>query len=37
MLADKESMAQRPRFYFPGALYRLISRGNQKRGIFLGG
>jgi len=28
-------MARRPRIYFPGALYHVIARGNQKQGIFL--
>jgi putative transposase len=27
-------MARRPRVYFPGALYHVISRGNQKQTIF---
>jgi putative transposase len=27
-------MARRPRIYFPGALYHVISRGNQKQTIF---
>ena len=28
-------MARRPRVYFPGALYHVIARGNQKQSIFL--
>jgi len=28
-------MARRPRIYFPGALYHVIARGNQKQDIFL--
>ncbi len=28
-------MARRPRIYFPGALYHVIARGNQKQNIFL--
>jgi len=28
-------MARRPRVYFPGAFYHVISRGNQKQTIFL--
>jgi putative transposase len=27
-------MARRPRVYFPGALYHIIARGNQKQTIF---
>lgn len=28
-------MARKPRIHFPGALYHVISRGNQKQDIFL--
>jgi REP element-mobilizing transposase RayT len=28
-------MARKPRVHFPGALYHVISRGNQKQNIFL--
>jgi putative transposase len=28
-------MARKPRIYFPGALYHVISRGNQRQKIFL--
>lgn len=28
-------MARRPRVYFPGALYHVIARGNQRQSIFL--
>jgi putative transposase len=28
-------MARKPRVYFPGALYHVISRGNQRQDIFL--
>ena len=28
-------MARRPRIHFPGALYHVITRGNQKQGVFL--
>ena len=29
------SMARRPRIYYPGALYQVIARGNQKQGVSL--
>ena len=28
-------MARKPRMHFPGALYHVISRGNQRQDIFL--
>ena len=28
-------MARKPRVHFPGALYHVISRGNQRQDIFL--
>jgi REP element-mobilizing transposase RayT len=28
-------MARKPRIHFPGALYHVIARGNQKQAIFL--
>jgi putative transposase len=28
-------MARRPRIHFPGGLYHVIARGNQKQAIFL--
>jgi putative transposase len=28
-------MARKPRIHFPGALYHVISRGNQRQDIFL--
>ena len=27
-------MARRPRVYYPGALYHVISRGNQRQKVF---
>ena len=27
-------MARRPRVHFPGALYHVISRGNQRQKIY---
>ena len=35
LLWYKAIMARRPRIYFPGALYHVVSRGNQRQRIFL--
>jgi REP element-mobilizing transposase RayT len=28
-------MDRKPRIHFPGALYHVITRGNQRQGVFL--